>query len=385
MISNERYYRGTRVEVDLSAISKNVCNLKTYLPGGVAIIAVVKANAYGHGAVQVARIALMSGATYLAVACLDEALSLRTNGIKAPILVLGATEIMHLKTALKYDITLTVFDAGWLKEAKAVLVQENEKLKIHVKIDTGMGRLGVQSSGELSELVEQVDEEIFDFEGLFTHFATADADDEDHYKNQLRLFEEFLSGLKRLPKLIHASNSAAILRYPASNFNAVRFGIGMYGHEPSSAVAEVLPFELESAFSFNTKIVQVKKVPKGTKIGYGATYVTSEDEWIATVPVGYADGWFRRLQGQEVLVGETRAPIVGRVCMDQCMIKLPCEVPVGTKVTLIGKSESDEVTVNEIADKLGTINYEVLCGISVRVPRVFFENGQVVEVYNGLF
>lgn len=384
MISSERYHRGTRVEVNLSAISKNICNLRSYLPSDVEIIAVVKANGYGHGAVQVSRIALESGATYLAVACLDEALSLRANGIKVPILVVGATEINYLETALKYDVTLTVFDANWVKEAKAILLQENQKLKIHIKVDTGMRRLGVQTSEELSELLEQIDEKAFDFEGIFTHFATADEEEESHYKNQLRVFEGFLSKLKSRPRLIHVSNSAALLRYPESNFNAVRFGISMYGYEPSPVVAEVLPFELETAFSLQTKIVQVKKVPKGAKIGYGATYVASEAEWIATIPVGYADGWFRCLQGQEVLVGKIRAPIVGRVCMDQCMIKLPHEVPVGTNVTLIGKSETDEVTVSEIAEKVGTINHEIICGISVRVPRVFIENGKIVEIYNGL-
>lgn len=385
MISQERYFRGTRVEVDLDAISRNVRNMRSHLPEGVTLIAVVKANAYGHGATQVARTALLNGAKYLAVACLDEALSLRDAHIDAPILVLGATEIRHLEVALKYNITLTVYDAQWIKDAKEVLVQEGQKLAVHVKIDTGMGRLGVQTLQEFSELIELFDEKVIDFEGVFTHFSTADESDEKHYKNQLRLFEQFVSTLKTKPKFVHASNSAAAMRYSESNFNAVRFGIGMYGHSPSSVVSEVLPFELEQAFSFTTKVVQVKKVPKGTSVGYGATYITTEDEWIASLPVGYADGWFRKLQGQEVLVNGLRVPIVGRVCMDQCMIRLPHEIPVGTVVTLIGKNKDKEVTVNEIAEKLKTINYEVLCGISVRVPRVYYKDGQLIEVYNGLF
>lgn len=193
-----------------------------------------------------------------------------------------------------------------------------------------------------------------------------------------------LSVLNKRPKYIHSSNSAAAIRFPKAYFNAVRIGIAMYGLTPSREMEEEIPFPLNEAFSLQTKLVNVKKLKKGDKVSYGATYECRQDEWIGTLPIGYADGWIRKLQGQEVLVEGERVPIVGRICMDQCMIRLPHDMPVGTKVTLIGRQGNEFISINEIAAKLDTINYEVPCIITSRVPRLYKQGGNIIDIKNYL-
>ena len=193
-----------------------------------------------------------------------------------------------------------------------------------------------------------------------------------------------LSSLKKLPKIVHAANSASALRFTEPLFNAVRFGISMYGLSPSPEIKPILPYDLKEVFSLKTKIVHVKQLSRGDSVSYGATYTAQEDEWIATLPIGYADGWIRKLQGQEVLVAGEKAPIVGRICMDQCMIKLSRPLPIGTEVTLIGESQGLSISVDEIATKLDTINYEIPCMITSRVPRVYIQNNQLSHVRNPL-
>lgn len=380
----EYFYRDTWVEVDLDCISENVAAVKNLLPADVAIFAVVKANAYGHGDDQVAKTALAAGAVYLAVAFMDEAIALRNKGITAPILVLGATRPQDVKVASKYNITLTVFQEEWLHEAEKYLPQE-AKVLVHIKVDTGMGRIGVRSSEELKaiEKVLSHDERFF-LEGIFTHFATADELDTSYFEQQLSRFEKIISVLEKQPKYIHSSNSAAAIRFPKAYFNAVRLGIAMYGLTPSPEMEQEIPFPLKEAFSLKAKVVHVKRLPKGEKVSYGATYESEDEEWIGTIPIGYADGWIRKLQGQEVLVDGGRSPIVGRICMDQCMIRLPEQVPLGTTVTLIGSGGDDMISVNEIAAKLETINYEVTCMIAKRVPRLYKQGGKIVELKNYL-
>jgi alanine racemase len=380
----EYFYRDTWVEVDLDCISENVAAVKNLLPADVAIFAVVKANAYGHGDDQVAKTALAAGAVYLAVAFMDEAIALRNKGITAPILVLGATRPQDVKVASEYNITLTVFQEEWLHEAEKHLPQE-AKVLVHIKVDTGMGRIGVRSSEELKaiEKVLSHDERFF-LEGIFTHFATADELDTSYFEQQLSRFEKIISVLEKQPKYIHSSNSAAAIRFPKAYFNAVRLGIAMYGLTPSPEMEQEIPFPLKEAFSLKAKVVHVKRLPKGEKVSYGATYESEDEEWIGTIPIGYADGWIRKLQGQEVLVDGGRSPIVGRICMDQCMIRLPEQVPLGTTVTLIGSGGDDMISVNEIAAKLETINYEVTCMIAKRVPRLYKQGGKIVELKNYL-
>jgi len=378
------YYRDTWAEVDLDCIAENVSSVKKHLPEQVEIFAVVKANAYGHGDVQVAKTALMAGAKYLAVAIMDEALALRQKGIEAPILVLGMTRPENVPIASKHHITLTVFQKEWLQEAQKHLAVD-DRVSLHIKVDTGMGRLGVRTPEELSAVEQLIlAEKRFDFEGIFTHFATADELDNRYFQKQLALFQDLLKVLTHKPKYIHSSNSAAAIRFPNAYFNAVRLGIAMYGLTPSLQMEKEIPFPLKEAFSLQTRLVHVKQVKKGDKTSYGATYESKEDEWIGTIPVGYADGWIRKLQGQEVLVDGTRSPIVGRICMDQCMVRLPHYLPIGTAVTLIGQQGKQRISINEIAAKLDTINYEVPCIITNRVPRVFRKNDEIVDIKNDL-
>lgn len=378
------FYRDTWAEVDLDCIMDNIASVKQRLPQNVDIIAVVKANAYGHGDERVATAALEAGATYLAVAFLDEAIALRQKGIKAPILLLGASRAKDAHIAAQNHITLTVFQKEWLQEAKKHL-NPGEQLTVHVKLDTGMGRIGIRSKEDLTE-IEQVlqEEERFYFEGIFTHFSTADELEETYFQQQFAKFKDMVNALKEKPKYVHCSNSAAAVRFPQTYFNAVRLGIVMYGLTPSLAMEPEIPFHLKEAFSLKSRLVHVKKLQKGEKISYGATYETSGEEWIGTVPIGYADGWIRKLQGQTVLVDGKRVPIVGRICMDQCMVRLPYEMPVGTEVTLIGRDADQFISVNEIAAKLDTINYEIPCIIACRVPRVYKKNGQMDGIKNYL-
>lgn len=376
------FYRDTWAEIDLDCIGENVSTIKRHLPEQVEIIAVVKANAYGHGDVQVAKTALSAGASYLAVAIMDEAIALRQKGIDAPILVLGVTRPEDVQVAAKFNITLTVFQKEWLQEAQKHLA-DGARVSLHIKVDTGMGRLGVRTRDELST-VEQfiLGDHRFNFEGIFTHFATADELDISYFEQQLALFEDMLKVLTKRPKYIHSSNSAAAIRFPNSYFNAVRLGIAMYGLTPSLAMVKEIPFPLKEAFSLQTRLVHVKQLKEGDKVSYGATYESNEGEWIGTIPIGYADGWIRRLQGQEVLVNGKRSPIVGRICMDQCMVHLPSNLPIGTIVTLIGRQGEQFISVNEVAAKLETINYEVPCIITNRVPRLYKKAGKIVDLKN---
>ncbi|WAA09246.1 alanine racemase [Fervidibacillus albus] len=375
------FYRDTWAEINLDAISENIKNIRKYLPSETEIMAVVKADGYGHGALEVAKIALRSGASHLAVAILDEAIFLRKQGIEAPILVLGYCPPEYAPIAKTYDIALTVYQREWLKLADVQL--KGGPLRVHVKCDTGMGRIGVREEKELSKLIEFIDRSpSFLLDGIFTHFAKADSKDSSYYEEQLKKFVQCLQSVDAKPKWIHAGNSAASLLYKDGLFNTVRIGIAMYGLSPSPEISEDLPISLQEAFSLHSKLIHVKKVEKGAKIGYGCTYTAEEEEWIGTIPIGYADGWIRALQGQTVLVDGKRVPIVGRICMDQCMVKLPKRYPVGTVVTLIGKQGSEYISVDEIATKLETINYEVVCLISDRVPRVYKMENQKIKRVN---
>jgi alanine racemase len=380
------FYRDTWVEINLDCIYSNVKNIRNYLAKEIEIIAVVKANGYGHGALQVAKEALNAGATSLAVSLLDEAISLRYHGILAPILVLGATRAEDIDLAVKHQITLTVFSAEWLKEA-AAHKQTSQLAQIHVKFDTGMGRLGIRTKAQWTAIVEQLDRRVFEIEGVFTHFATADELDTSYFDQQYKRFLLMLQWVKEAgiyPKKIHCANSATTLRFIEKSFNAVRVGIIMYGLTPHPAMEHLIPLEKQVAFSLHSRIYHIKKVEQGQGISYGATYKTKKEEWIATIPIGYADGWQRKLQGFFVLVNGKKFPIVGRVCMDQCMVRLDEEVPVGTQVTLIGKQKNNEVTMEEVAEYLDTINYEIICGISTRVPRVYIKNRTIIETVNHL-
>ncbi|HHK5548424.1 MULTISPECIES: alanine racemase [Bacillus] len=381
------FYRDTWVEVDLDAIYNNVTHIKEFIPSDVEIFAVVKANAYGHDYVPVAKTALEAGATRLAVAFLDEALVLRRAGITVPILVLGPSPPRDVNVAAENDVALTVFQKEWVDEA-IKLWDGSSVMKFHINFDSGMGRIGIRERKELKAFLKSLEGATFlELEGVYTHFATADEVETSYFDKQYNTFLEQLSWLKEFgvdPKFVHTANSAATLRFQGITFNAVRIGIAMYGLSPSVEIRPFLPFELEPALSLHTKVAHIKQVIKGDGISYNVTYRTKTEEWIATVAIGYADGWLRRLQGFEVLINGKRVPIVGRVTMDQFMIHLPCEVPLGTKVTLIGRQGDEYISATEVAEYSGTINYEIIATISFRVPRIFIRNGKVVEIINYL-
>ncbi|WEG12530.1 alanine racemase [Pullulanibacillus sp. KACC 23026] len=375
------YYRDSWAEINLDAIYQNVNHIKQHLPSQTLVMAIVKANGYGHGAVEVAETALEAGATWLGVALLDEALVLRKQGIKAPILVLGWTRPEDIHIASDYSISLTVFQNEWLLEARRLYQGENPVF-LHIKCDTGMGRIGVRTKEELADVVKIIQEEPrFILEGAFTHFATADEPDPAFFHEQERSFKDFVDYFNELgvqPNVIHAANSAAALKKEGNLYNMVRYGIAMYGLSPSPAMKEQLPFKLEESFSLYSKLVHVKRIAEGETVGYGATYKAKKETWIGTLPIGYADGWLRRLSGSDVLIDGKRVPIIGRICMDQLMLELDRPYPIGTTVTLIGK----DIPIDEIADRLETINYEVPCMINERIPRIYLKNGKKVKEKN---
>jgi alanine racemase len=382
------FYRETWADIDLDAVASNVANMKKRIPEQVALMAVVKANGYGHGALQVARVALDNGAEWLAVALFDEALALRKQGVNAPILVLSPIPAQHAGLAAKYHISLTVSDPEWVRQAREA-DNSGEPVLLHLSCDTGMGRIGIRSKEEAAALVQEVGlDRRFVIEGMFTHFATADQDDEAYFDEQYARFEKMVDWIHDLgvkPTVIHCGNSAATLKYPAEKrhlFTMVRYGIAMYGLSPSPEMVKHLPFELKKVMSVHSRLTYVKKVEAGSFIGYGATYQAKTDEWIGTVPVGYADGWLRGLHDTEVLIDGQRCQIVGRICMDQFMCRLPQPYPVGTEVTLIGKDGNEEITADERAEQLQTINYEITCTVHPRIPRIYWQNGEKIEISN---
>lgn len=374
----EPFYRDTWIEINLDAIYENIQNSKKHLQPNTKLMVVVKANAYGHGMLQIAKVAQELEVDYLVVAILDEAIYLRENGFTMPILVLGAVRIEDLPLVLEQNITVTAFRLDWIQE----VAKTNLPVKVHLKLDTGMGRLGIRDDEDIVWLNKHFNDTSLILEGVYTHFATADEVDDSYFNLQLSRFKEMLNLLEIKPMLIHSSNSAATILQPTAHFHAVRTGITVYGLTPSEEIQHKFPYKLKRAFSLKTTLVHTKLLAKGQKVGYGATYETSDAEWIGTLPIGYADGWIRKLQGQEVLIDGQRCPIVGRICMDQCMVKLPYNMPIGTEVVLIGEQSNQQITVEDIAHKLDTINYEVVCMMGSRLPRVYKRNGKVVSIKN---
>ncbi|WP_339253489.1 alanine racemase [Sporosarcina sp. FSL W8-0480] len=367
-------YRPTKAIVDLQAIRDNIKNLRQYLPSGTSVIAVVKADGYGHGVLEVARTAIEAGSIMLAVATLEEAVHLRDCGITSDILVMGPSPVEVAGIAAALGIHITVSDAEWLRQA-VPKIGSGFSLKVHVKIDSGMGRIGLRDEKSLNEIIKVVQgTTVFCLEGAFTHFACADEEDPTKTEIQFKRFMDLVDAFPERPRLVHASNSAAALLYPEYGLDAVRFGISMYGIPPSRYVETKLPFELKRAFTLQTELAYVKLLEKGSGVGYGGTYETEQSEWIGTLPIGYADGLKRGLRNQEILIAGERMPIVGTICMDQCMVKLPRELPVGEKVTLIGREGNEEIKMEEWADRLETIPYEIAVTIARRVPRIYYSS-----------
>lgn len=369
------FLRPVWAEVNLDNIRYNLRRIRECLNKGVEIIAVVKADAYGHGAVQVSRVLVEEGVRYLAVAILDEAIELRENGLDVPILILGYTPEDQLKYVVEYDISQTVFDLNYVKRISQEAAIRHKRAKVHVKIDTGMGRIGYTDYDKArKEIPQMASLPGIQVEGIFTHFATADERDKTYTYRQYGLFMDLINDLKEkieIP-LKHVSNSAAILDLPEMELDAVRPGIILYGHYPSREVSNSVSFK--PAMSLKSKVIHIKSVEPGTYISYGRRFETKRKSIIATVPIGYADGYTRMLTGKaRVLVKGRFAPVVGTICMDQMMIDVTDieGIELGQEVVLFGMSGNNCLPVEEIADRLGTINYEVLCMVGKRVPRVY--------------
>lgn len=372
-----RAERPTWVEIDLNAIANNTRRMKSMVGADVQVLISLKADAYGHGALKVARTTLRNGASMLGVATLSEATPLRQGGITAPILVFGYIPSWQMREAVRQDVTVTLYSSEAAQALSRTALALAKTVKVHVKVDTGMGRLGIRE--------EQVDDIIalvreiqalpgLVLEGLYTHFALADTLDKTHSSMQLERFRHVLrildeQGLR--PPLVHASNSAATLNFPEARFDMVRPGIVIYGLDPSAEVR--VPPGFRPALAFKTLVAQVKLIPAGECISYGCTFTTERPTLIAVLPVGYADG-FRRSPHNwgSVLIHGQEAPLLGRVCMDQCMVDVTDipQVRMGDEVVLIGRQGDATLTAEQVAQRLGTINYEVVAEILARVPRV---------------
>lgn len=374
---NSARLRNTDVVVNLGALRHNLRAQKAALPAGSHIFGVIKADAYGNGMKQVARVLSEEGVAGFCVALLDEALALREAGFQETILVLGITPVQYAPIAAENGVSLTVGDIDWLKEyqqvAKTHKVQK--PLKVHLGLDTGMGRIGFQDVDKFKEAVDFIQQAPeFDFEGIFTHFATADSADTTYFEKQLAKWKAFLAVVGHKPRYVHMANSATGLWHQKDIANnTVRMGISLYGLNPSGRAIKP-SFDIEPVTSLVTHATFVKKLKKGESVSYGTTYTAQQDEWVATLPVGYADGYRRSLTGYQVLIDGQRCDILGRICMDQMMVRLPMKMPVGTEAVLLGKSGNEEITATDLADKLGTINYEVLTGFGDRLHRRYIDN-----------
>jgi alanine racemase len=381
-------YRHTWAEISLDAIEHNVKTLKARVLTSARFMAVVKADGYGHGAVQVAKTALEAGADLLGVAFLDEAIQLRRAGIDCPILVLGYTPPESVEAAVKNRVTVTVFTGQVMEAVIDCAKCSRQRAFVHLKLDTGMTRIGVADRETALSLARMATSSPWvTLEGVFTHFASADSPDESYTRRQFRTFLEYVEYLERHGIRIpvkHCCNSAAMLRFPEMHLDMVRVGIALYGLLPFSGPLPGLP-ELWPAMQWKTRIASLKPVPARQSVSYGRTYHTERPSLIATIPAGYADGLSRRLSNRgSVLVKGRKAPIVGTVCMDQTMLDVSAipDVRGGDVALLFGRTEEGCLPVEEMASLLGTINYEIVCLVGKRVPRVHLKGQKVVETVN---
>lgn len=368
--------RTTFAVIHLSHLAHNVRVIKNILPPNTKMTAVVKADGYGHGSIPISRKVLQAGVDSLAVAIAEEGARLREAGITAPIHVLGVTLPESVDLLVAHDLIATVFTEEQLDQLSAAARSAGKQASMMLKMDTGMGRIGFKPEELTSFVKKAATYRELNICGLFTHFASADAADKSYALEQKERLDQALSDLEKagfiLP-CISAANSAAIIDLKAS-YQTVRPGIILYGLPPSQEMQHHLP--LKPVMELKTKIVYIKKVPVQASVGYGCTYHASQETYIATLPIGYADGYSRLLSNKaSVLIGGKRCPVVGNVCMDQIMVDLgpTCQAKVGDEAVLFGRQGDEEISVDELAELIGTISYEILCGISPRVPRLYVE------------
>jgi alanine racemase len=365
-------HRPSWVEIDLNAVAGNVRMIKKIIGKDVSLFAVIKADAYGHGATAVARTALLNGAEMLAVANIQEALDLRDAGIDAPVLIMGYTPEQAVRQAVRQNITITLYDLELARTFDRAARDAGGKLRCHVKVDTGMGRLGVLAPDAVAFFRSLINLKNLEVEGIYTHFATAD-EDPRFMNDQLEIFRSVLMPLRAggfTFKYVHAANSVATLTNPDAHFNAVRVGLAMYGLRPAPHIP--YPPEFRPAMTWKTTIASIKTLPEGHPVGYGSTYRTTEPERVAMLPVGYADG-FRRAPHVTpvVLVNGKIAPVIGRISMEKTVISVDHipEATIGDEVVLLGRQGDAEITATDIAARWGTSCYEVVCSVLARQPR----------------
>lgn len=375
-------------EVDLDILANNMREIKR-VSNSEEIIAIIKADGYGHGAVDIAPVLLENGANRFGVAVITEAIELRESGITVPIMILGFTPPTLYERILQYDIEQTMYTFSDAEALSKVAVSKNKIGKVHIALDTGMGRIGFLPNEEsLQEIFNISKLPNIEVVGLFTHFSCADDFDKTYSQLQIKKYNEFNEKLLNLGVNIpikHLSNSAAVIDLPTVHYNAVRPGIILYGYYPSQEVQKD-KVKVKPVMSIKANIVHIKTLGKGEYISYGRTFITKRESIIATLPIGYADGFTRLLfEKAKVIVGGKLAPVVGRICMDQCMIDITNieGVKVGDEVILIGEDGYNNViTADDIANQLGTISYEVVCAVSKRVPRVYKKGGKIMKVRN---
>ena len=385
-MKNNKYYR-VYAEINLDAIVKNVDNLMALTKENTGALAVVKADGYGHGDVAVAK-AVAQKVTGYAVATLDEAVNLRENGVKKPILVLGYVDPYEFDLLVSHEITATVFDvetAQLLADAARV---QKKQAHCHIKVDTGMRRIGLEPDENGIAIVKQITAlKELSADGIFTHFAASDETDKTSAEHQFKLFTDFTGRLEKEGihfTYRHCANSAAVIDMPQVDLDMVRLGIAMYGMYPSDEVKKE-KVELFPALDLKSHVTMVKEIPAGEKVSYGGTFTTTRTTKLATVSVGYGDGYPRALSSKGyVLVRGQKAPIVGRVCMDQMMVDVTDieNVTRADIVTLIGKDGDAEITVEEIAALAGTFNYEFVCDLGKRIPRSYYLNGEYIGTHD---
>ncbi len=366
------------VEIDLTAIKTNVAVLVKQA-GRAELWATVKANGYGHGAVEVARTALSAGARGLCVALADEAHQLRQAKIVAPILIVSEQPEVAFEQMLRDEVVATVYNEATINSYAAVAARLGVVGKVHLKVDTGMHRVGVPVASATARVEQIIAAKSLQLDGVYTHFAAADLPSHDETAKQQRRFDDFVAELDRKklrPKYVHTSNSAALLRSLNAVTDIARVGIAIYGIAPSNET-ETVARGLRPAMSLHARVSHVQRLEAGEGVSYGLRTRLEKSATIATLPLGYADGVPRRLWsvGGEVLIGGKRCPIVGVVTMDQLMVNCgEIDVKIGDQAVLLGAQGDEVISANEIATRLDTIGYEIVCGVSARVPRVYFEN-----------
>ena len=374
-IFNDEIIRPTRVEVDLTTIRKNFNEIKKLI-GNVKIMPILKANAYGHGLVRIAKLMEELKADYIGVAVLEEGILLRRNGINIPILVLGGIWGNQIPLFLKYDLIITASSISKLKQIDEIAGQLNTKAKVHLKIDTGMERLGVHYYNSEQFFEESLKCKNVIVDGVYSHFANSENSDLTFSKIQLERFNQSILfyDKKSLPKpIFHFSNSGAILQLPEANFDLVRPGLLLYGVYPSNEIIKKV--KVEPALTWKSLVVYFKVIKKDSTVGYGMTWKAPNDTRAVTIPVGYGDGYFRSMSHKaEVILNKKRYQVVGTISMDQIVVNIENDSAYnGDEVILIGKDEDVSITVEELANWAGTIPYEILTNINTRVPRIYKE------------